>query len=261
MTLAASNYLEGKWFDHLLRATAFTAPSAIYAQLHTGDPGEDGTSNVLSTSGAARVAVSFSAASARVAASSTQCEFGPFAGDPPAVTHVTLWDALTSGNCLAQGADGASVDGSTNGILRIAAGALTLALKEFQTSPLADISTAAANALLNLTLRGTAYSAPTGHKVALYSNSPGVGDTGTELTGNGYAQQAITFGAATDGVGSNSNAQTFGPATGSNWTACTHVAIKDGSGNLLIFGDVTDFTLLVGQSWLFSIGDLVAKVG
>jgi hypothetical protein len=44
--MSISNYAENKFLD-TLRNQSF-AVTTVYAQLHTGDPGEDGTANVAS---------------------------------------------------------------------------------------------------------------------------------------------------------------------------------------------------------------------
>ena len=41
--MSASDYLENEVADHLLGTAAWTAPTNVYVQLHTGDPGEAGT--------------------------------------------------------------------------------------------------------------------------------------------------------------------------------------------------------------------------
>lgn len=79
-------------------------------------------------------------------------------------------------------------------------------------------------------------SSPASVYLALYSTNPTDADTGTELTGNGYARQVITFAAAASGAGttSNTNTVTF-TASGGNWANATHFGIRDAStlGNLL----------------------------
>lgn len=57
----------------------------------------------------------------------------------------------------------------------------------------------------------------------------------TEVSGNGHARQAVTFGAPSAGVITNSADVTFPVATTSNWGSITHYGIFDASsaGNLL----------------------------
>ena len=70
-----------------------------HAQLHTGDPGAAGTSNVAA--GVSRAALTFPAASA--GATSDEATFTiPGVGGP--YTHVSLWTASTGGTYCGSGA-------------------------------------------------------------------------------------------------------------------------------------------------------------
>ena len=62
MTLGFSTTnLANNWLN-MLRGTAFTAPTGVYAKLHIGDPGAAGTNNASAVT--TRQAVTFGAASA-----------------------------------------------------------------------------------------------------------------------------------------------------------------------------------------------------
>jgi len=99
---------------------------------------------------------------------------------------------------------------------------------------MAEMSNYLENALINATLRNTGYTSPTTVYLALYTSDPTDADTGTEVTGNGYARQSITFGAPSNGVSTNSAAIEFPQATGS-WGTVAYIGIRDAltSGNLL----------------------------
>jgi hypothetical protein len=99
---------------------------------------------------------------------------------------------------------------------------------------MAEMSNYLENALINVTLRATAYTAPTTVYVALYTTDPTDADTGTECTGTSYARQAVTFGAPSNGVSTNSAAVEF-PQAGGAWGTITHIGIRDALtvGNLL----------------------------
>ena len=99
---------------------------------------------------------------------------------------------------------------------------------------MAEMSNYLETALINGTLRGTTYTAPTTTYLALYTNDPTDADTGTEITGGSYVRQAITFSSPSNGVTSNSSAIEFPQAT-ADWGTITHVGIRDAvtSGNLL----------------------------
>ena len=99
---------------------------------------------------------------------------------------------------------------------------------------MAEISNYLENALINVTLRATAYTAPTTVYLALYTTDPADADTGTECSGTSYARQSITFGAPSNGVSTNSAAIEF-PQAGGAWGTITHIGIRDALtvGNLL----------------------------
>jgi len=90
------------------------------------------------------------------------------------------------------------------------------------------------NALINVTLRATSYTAPTTVYVALYTSDPTDADTGTECSGTSYARQSVTFSSPSNGATSNSAAVEF-PQAGGSWGTITHIGIRDAStaGNLL----------------------------
>ena len=99
---------------------------------------------------------------------------------------------------------------------------------------MAEMSNYLENALINATLRNVSYTSPTTCFVALYTSDPTDADTGTECTGSAYARVAVTFGAPSNGVSTNSSSVTFPTATGS-WGTITHIGLRDAasSGNLL----------------------------
>lgn len=99
---------------------------------------------------------------------------------------------------------------------------------------MAEMSNYLENALINATLRNTSYTSPTTVYLALYTSDPTDADTGTECSGSGYARQAITFGAPSNGVSTNSAAIEYAQA-GNSWGTITHVGIRDAltTGNLL----------------------------
>jgi hypothetical protein len=105
---------------------------------------------------------------------------------------------------------------------------------------MAALSNYLENALINATLRNTAYSSPATVYVGLFTTDPTDAGTGTEVTGGSYTRKAITFGAPSNGVSVNSVAVEFDQAT-ANWGTVTHFGILDAStsGNLLYHGALT----------------------
>jgi hypothetical protein len=99
---------------------------------------------------------------------------------------------------------------------------------------MAEMSNYLENALINATLRNTSYTSPATVYVGLFTTDPTDAGTGTEISGGSYARVAVTFGAPSDGVTTNSGAVEFAQATAS-WGTITHIGILDAltSGNLL----------------------------
>lgn len=77
---------------------------------------------------------------------------------------------------------------------------------------------AAKATMIDAVMQGTIY-------VSLHSGDPST--TGAnELTGNGYERQLVAFTAAgADGITENTLLETFGPSTGTDWTAATHFGL------------------------------------
>lgn len=106
--MSLSDYSEDKVanvFRGAGNGVTFTAPALVYGKLHTGDPGEAGTSNAATET--TRQAVGFGASSGGVIALSSG---GAWTNVSTAETysHVSLWDASSAGNCLGSGAMAAS---------------------------------------------------------------------------------------------------------------------------------------------------------
>jgi len=123
---------------------------------------------------------------------------------------------------------------------------------------MAEMSNYLENALVNATLRNTSYTSPTTVYVALYTTDPTDADTGTEVSGNGYARQSVTFSAPSNGATSNSAAVEFPQATGS-WGTVAYIGLRDASsGGNLLYHTALDAskTIATGDVFRISIGSL-----
>jgi len=123
---------------------------------------------------------------------------------------------------------------------------------------MAEFSNFLENALINATLRATTYTSPATVYVSLYTTDPTDADTGTEVSGGSYARTAVTFGAPSNGVSTNSADVTFPTATGS-WGTVTHIGIHDAltSGNLLFHTPLdTSKTIDSGDIFKITTGNL-----
>ena len=123
---------------------------------------------------------------------------------------------------------------------------------------MAEISNYLENALINVTLRNTAYTTPTLVYVGLYTTDPTDANTGAEVSGGSYARTAVTFGAPSNGVTTNSADVTF-PTSSGSWGTVGWIGILDAStsGNLLYHTplDVSK-TISSGDIFKISTGNL-----
>ena len=123
---------------------------------------------------------------------------------------------------------------------------------------MAEMSNYLEDALINATLRNTSYTSPTTVYLALYTSDPTDADTGTEVSGGSYARQAITFGAPSNGVTTNTAAIEFPQATGT-WGTIGWIGIKDAltSGNLLYHSPLdASKAIATGDIFKIAIGSL-----
>lgn len=136
---AASNYLEQKILDHVLRyATApYTAPTTLYVGLFKNTSGNAATNleagtltDEISGGSYARKTVTFGAANATtgVIATNATVTFDEASATWGTVTHVAILDASTSGNVLFWGALTTSKTIESGDTFQITSGSLTITL-------------------------------------------------------------------------------------------------------------------------------------
>lgn len=123
---ALSDYAENKVLDAITGTTTFTAPTNVYLGLSTASMADDDSGTELSGSGYARVSVSFSAASGGTTSNSAAIEFSAATGSWGSVSHWALYDALTGGNQLLNGAFSAAKTIASGDVLKINTGDLDI---------------------------------------------------------------------------------------------------------------------------------------
>lgn len=97
-----------KWLDVIRTGgSSFTAITTAYVKLHTGDPGAAAASNAAVGS-TTRVAVTHASPSAGSMAENGTAPVWTNGGTSETITHISVWDASTSGNFLYSGALSAS---------------------------------------------------------------------------------------------------------------------------------------------------------
>ena len=118
------------------------------------------------------------------------------------------------------------------------------------------------NELLDHILRDGAWTTPgTEIWLALYTDSQGDSDSGTEATGNAYVRINVTaWDAPSGGATENTNEIDFGTASGGNWGTITSVGIRSssttsGTDNLLLYGDLDSAKVVNdGDGFKFAAG-------
>ena len=107
---AASNYLENKVLDHVLRNTAYTQPGNLFVGLFKNNSLtnlEAGTlTDEVSTAGGtlyARKPVTFGAAASGTATNSATVTFDAAGADWGTITAIAILDTITTGNVLFYG--------------------------------------------------------------------------------------------------------------------------------------------------------------
>lgn len=117
-------------------------------------------------------------------------------------------------------------------------------------------------ATLNYFLRNQAVAQPTSVWLALYISDPTDADTGTEVSGGGYARKQVTFGAPTQvggkAVVSNNQKVEFDIAT-TDWGTIPYWGIRDAAtgGNLLVRGSWSrSESVLTGNRLSVEIGNI-----
>ncbi|MEU1497278.1 hypothetical protein [Streptomyces sp. NPDC005732] len=108
MTAGFSPALVSGWLN-TLRTTgnggaAYSAVAGTYVQLHTGDPGAAGTTNVSAGSTTRNSFVFNSSSSGSALALATPPSAWTNGGTSETLTHVSLWTAASSGTLLGSGA-------------------------------------------------------------------------------------------------------------------------------------------------------------
>ena len=125
MALGLKDTVSNAILNALCRNVSWTQPAAFYVKLHLGDPGTAGTANAATET--TRKAATFSAASGGSITTSADISWTSYPA-AETVSHVSFWDASTSGTFLGNAALTSSQTLAIGNTLTIVAGQLTLSL-------------------------------------------------------------------------------------------------------------------------------------
>lgn len=128
--MSFTNYLEDAVLDHVFGGNAYSAPSTLYVGLFTAAPSDTGGGTEVSGGGYARQTATFtvSGTSPTEATNGAAIDYPTATADLGTITHVGVFDALTSGNLLAYASVSTSKTINTGDVLRIPAGDLDIQL-------------------------------------------------------------------------------------------------------------------------------------
>ncbi|MEM9058958.1 MAG: hypothetical protein AAGD13_00725 [Pseudomonadota bacterium] len=116
-----SDYGENAALEDLLGSGTY------HVALHTGDPGETcATAELAAANGYARQGSTYTVTGSS-ASNDAALSFGPATADQGTVTHFSIWDDPTAGNCIAKSALG-TARAWPSGTLSAAGGAFTVSI-------------------------------------------------------------------------------------------------------------------------------------
>ena len=115
-----------KMLDAWAGRTTYTANAAVFAKLHTGDPGSAGANNAAANT--TRQAVTFGAAAASGAISNTSAVEWTSVPNTETYTHVSFWTASSGGTFLGSDDLSSSAPVTAGDTFRIPVGDLDLTL-------------------------------------------------------------------------------------------------------------------------------------
>lgn len=128
MATGLSSTVANAILDAYCRSVAWSEPAEFWVKLHTGDPGSAGTT--AASAETTRKQITFSAASGGAITSSAQVQWTnwPSGANGETITHISFWDASTSGTFIGSDALAASRTPATGDTVTLAAGDADLSL-------------------------------------------------------------------------------------------------------------------------------------
>lgn len=126
MATGLSAAVANSMLDAYCRNVAWTQPAAFWVQLHTADPGAAGTTAVATET--TRKQITFSAASGGAITNSAQVQWLSYPTGSDTITHVSFWDAATSGTFIGSDALATARTPGSGDTVTLAAGDLDLSL-------------------------------------------------------------------------------------------------------------------------------------
>ncbi len=125
--MSFTNFLETEILDHVFAGAAYTAPSTKYIGLFTAAPGETGGGTEVSGNAYARQTMAFTT-SGDTTSNNAALEFPTATGSWGTITHVGIFDAVSSGNLMVYATLTASKAIASGDVFRVPSGHLDITL-------------------------------------------------------------------------------------------------------------------------------------
>lgn len=116
------------------------------------------------------------------------------------------------------------------------------------------------NKVLDGTVKATTYTAPANVYMALYSVAPSDSATGTELVGNGYSRQLITFGTAAANGSISNTANVAFTASGNAWSVKGHAITDASSAGNILYWSTTNKAVGAGETYTYATGKITINI-
>jgi hypothetical protein len=101
-----SAYLRDKLLDHVYGGPGLAQPTYVWVKLHVGDPGASGLANAATEATRKQLVCGAALGGSKANSSPMQWNNYPAA---ETISHASVWDASTLGNCLEYGPLNAAV--------------------------------------------------------------------------------------------------------------------------------------------------------
>lgn len=236
-----------KMLDAWVGRTTYTANAAVYAKLHTGDPGSAGTSNAAAET--TRALVTFGTAAAGQSISNTAAVAWTSVSTTETITWVSFWTASSGGTFLGRDDLSASISATAGDNINIAIGGLVVSITGTK------VAAGEANKMLDAWAGRTTYTANAAFCAKLHTGDPG--SAGTSNAAGETTRKAITFGSAA-ASGSISNTVQADWLTVSTSETLTWMSFwtATSAGTFLGRDDITSAVMVAGDDLSIAVSGL-----
>jgi hypothetical protein len=121
-----SDWLENAILNHVLRATTYTPPSALYIGLFTSDPTDTGTGTEVTGGSYVRQTITFTVSTTGSSNNASDVLFPAATAVWGTITHFGIFDALSGGHLLYYGALTPNKSVVAADQIKLATGSLTI---------------------------------------------------------------------------------------------------------------------------------------